>query len=275
MSSSLISPHELRAAIGTVTLLDARPAAAYAVGHLPGACNADLERDLSTAQRPDHDPAHGGRHPLPAADAFARWLGALGVTPTTEVVVYDAAAGANAAARLWWMMRSLGHARVRVLDGGLAAVLELARDTATPTVAAAPPYPQHDWTLPVADADAVETRRASSAWKVIDVRSGERFRGEAEPFDPIAGHIPGAHNVPYAENLGADGRFKPAAELRAIYDRALGGTPPSQVVVHCGSGVTACHTLLALDLAGLPGAALYVGSWSEWCRTTRPRATGA
>ncbi|MEJ7596333.1 MAG: rhodanese-like domain-containing protein [Kofleriaceae bacterium] len=121
----------------------------------------------------------------------------------------------------------------------------------------------------------MEIRRASRAWKVIDVRSGERFRGDTEPFDPVAGHIPGAINIPYVANLGPDDRFKSVEELREIYDRALGDTPPSQVIVHCGSGVTACHTLLALEHAGLPGAALYVGSWSEWCRTERPRATGA
>jgi thiosulfate/3-mercaptopyruvate sulfurtransferase len=274
MASPLISPADLRASLGSLTLLDARPAAAYAAGHLPGAFSADLDRDLSTAQHAGHDPARGGRHPLPTADAFAQWLGARGITPATEVVVYDAAAGANAAARLWWMLRSLGHARVRVLDGGLAAVTDLATATDTPVASAAPPYPHTDWTLATVDADAVESLRSSDGWKLIDVRSRERFRGDSEPFDPIAGHIPGAHNVPYAENLGADGKFKSAAELRAIYERTLAGTSPDQLIVQCGSGVTACHTLLALELAGLPGAALYVGSWSEWCRSTRPRATG-
>lgn len=273
---TLISPDDLRAALGTVVLLDARPAAAYAAGHLGGAIHADLERDLSTAQDPGHDPARGGRHPLPAADAFARWLGSIGITPEADIVVYDAAAGANAAARLWWMLRALGHTRVRVLDGGLAAVPGLATDTAAPVTTAVAPYPHHGFTWPTLDADAVDARRTAGDWKVIDVRSAERFRGDAEPIDPVAGHIPGALNVPYSENLGSDGRFKSAPELRAIYERALGATPPSQVVVHCGSGVTACHTLLALELAGLPGAALYVGSWSEWCRNDRPRGrTGA
>jgi thiosulfate/3-mercaptopyruvate sulfurtransferase len=172
------------------------------------------------------------------------------------------------------MLRSLGHTQVRVLDGGLAAVPGLATDTATPSVTAAQPYPQAGWKLPVLDADSVDVRRRDKEWKVIDVRSAERFRGKSEPFDPIAGRIPGAHNVPYSENLGADGRFKSPAELRAIYERALGDTPASRVVVHCGSGVTACHTLLALELAGMPGAALYVGSWSEWCRNDRPQARG-
>jgi thiosulfate/3-mercaptopyruvate sulfurtransferase len=274
MTSPLISSDDLRASLGTVTLLDARPAAAYAAGHLPGALHVDPDRDLSTALQPGHDPARGGRHPLPAAETFARWLGTQGITPATEIVVYDATAGAHAATRVWWMLRSLGHTRVRVLDGGLAAVPGLATDTTMPAVTAAPPYPHHGWTRPMVDADAVDARRTADDWKVIDVRSGERFRGETEPFDPIAGHIPGAHNVPYGENLGADGRFKSAAELRALYDRVLGTVPPSQVIVHCGSGVTACHTLLALELAGLPGSSLYVGSWSEWCRSDRTRAKG-
>jgi thiosulfate/3-mercaptopyruvate sulfurtransferase len=271
VSSPLISPDELRQPIGAVRLLDARPAAAYATGHLPGALHADLERDLSTAQRPDHDPAHGGRHPLPPPDVFARRLAAWGITPDPDVVVYDAAAGANAAARLWWMLRAIGHARVRVLDGGLAAVPELATATDAASVASAPSYPHAGWILPTVDADTVAARLASPGSIVLDVRSGERFRGEHEPFDPVAGHIPGARNVPYAENLAPDGRFKSPSELRALYaDLAA-----RDLIVHCGSGVTACHTLLALEHAGLPGGALYVGSWSEWGRSTRPKATGA
>jgi len=275
MSSPLIAPEDLRSQLGALRLLDARPAAAYATGHLPGALEADLERDLSTARSAGHDPAHGGRHPLPSADAFARQLGAWGVTPDTDVVVYDAAAGANAAARLWWMLRSIGHARVRVLDGGLAAVSDLATERDAPAVAPAPSYPHAGWTLPMVDADTVDARRGSPDWLVLDVRSGERFRGEQEPFDPVAGHIPGARNLPYAENLAPTGRFKTPAELRALFQGPLGRVAPSNVIVHCGSGVTACHTLLALELAGLPGAALYVGSWSEWGRSARPKATGA
>jgi thiosulfate/3-mercaptopyruvate sulfurtransferase len=273
--SPLISPEELRATLDAVRLLDARPAAAYATGHLPGAVNADLERDLSTAHHAGHDPARGGRHPLPAAGEFARQLGAWGITPTTPVVVYDAAGGANAAARAWWMLRALGHGNVRVLDGGLAAVTDLATERDAPAVAPAPAYPHTGWRLPTADADAVDAARTSPGRVVVDVRSGERFRGEVEPYDPVAGHIPGARNLPYADNLGPDGRFKPPAELRTLYDRALAGTAPEQVIVQCGSGVTACHTLLALEHAGLPGASLYVGSWSEWGRSARPKATGA
>jgi len=277
MASPLLSPEQLRARLGELVILDARPGPdAYAAGHLPEARHADLDRDLSTARREGHDPAQGGRHPLPSAAEFARQLGAWGIGPADDVVVYDAAGGANAAARLWWMLRSIGHAGVQVLDGGLAGAVAagLAVDTRAPRVIAVADHPQHGWAWPTVDAELVDARRASPAWRVLDVRSGERFRGETEPFDPIAGHIPGARNLPFAENLGKDGRFKPAAELRALYEGLLAGAAPSTLTVHCGSGVTACHTLLALELAGLPGAALYVGSWSEWCRSARPQATG-
>ncbi len=278
MASPLVSPEELRARLGGVRLLDARPGPdAYAAGHLPGALHADLDRDLSAARREGHDPANGGRHPLPSAEAFARQLGAWGIGPDDDVVVYDAAGGANAASRAWWMLRALGHTRVQVLDGGLAGALAagLATETRAAEVTPKADHPQHGWILPTVDASAVDARRQSPASKVLDVRSGERFRGESEPFDPIAGHIPGARNVPFAENLGPDGRFKPAAVLRALYEELLAGVDPTSLTVHCGSGVTACHTLLALEIAGLPGAALYVGSWSEWCRSERPQAKGA
>ncbi len=278
IASPLVSPEDLRARLGHARLLDARPGPdAYAAGHLPGALHADLDRDLSTAKAHGHDPARGGRHPLPTPDAFAAQLGAWGTGRDDDVIVYDAAGGANAATRLWWMLRALGHARVAVLDGGFAAAVAagVATETGAPTVAPKPPHPHAGWTRPTADADAVDARRGDSAFVVLDVRSGERFRGDAEPFDPIAGHIPGARNVPFAENLGKDGRFKPPRELRALYEGLLAGRAPTQLIVHCGSGVTACHTLLALDLAGLPGAALYVGSWSEWCRSERPQAKGS
>ncbi len=273
----LVSPEQLRDRVAKIVLLDARPGPdAYAAGHLVGAIHADLDRDLSTAKREGHDPARGGRHPLPTAADFARQLGAWGIREDDDVVVYDGAGGANAATRLWWMLRSLGHARVQVLDGGFAAALAagLAQEQAAPKITKAPDHPQHGWTWPTADADAIEARRTSNAATVLDVRSGERFRGETEPFDPIAGHIPGAKNLPFAENLGKDGRFKSPAELRAMYEGLLAGAAPSSLTVHCGSGVTACHTLLALEIAGLSGAALYVGSWSEWCRSTRPQAKG-
>ena len=273
----LITPEALRSRLASVGLLDVRPEAdAYAAGHLPGALHADLNRHLSTASDPGFDPARGGRHPLPEPARFAAQLGAWGIGPDTEVVAYDASGGGNAAARLWWMLRALGHRRVWVLDGGLDAALA-AGLALTPEVVLPPlrtPYPASAWTWPLATQDEVEHRRRDATCKVLDVRAAERFSGASETLDPIAGHIPGALNAYWGDNLGPDGRFKPAAELRDRYLALLDEVPPERLTVHCGSGVTACHTLLALAHAGLPGAALYVGSWSEWCRSGRERATG-
>jgi len=263
-SDPVISPREL-AGLTDAVVFDCRPdPAAYRAGHLPGAIHAQLERDLAA---PAHDPAHGGRHPLPDIDAFAATLGRWGVTPSSRVIAYDDQNGANAAARLWWMLRALGHRDVRVVDGGLAALRAagFAMTTDEPTVDAAPPYPIGAL-RGVADIEEVERARGAADRRVIDVRAGFRFRGESDPFDPVAGHIPGARNAPYADNLRADGTFKTPDELRAQLTAALDGIAPAQTIVHCGSGVTACHTLVALARAGLPGAKLYIGSWSEWCR---------
>lgn len=272
MASPLVSAPDLAALKDTVRLLDCRPGAAYAAGHLPGALHADLERDLSRAAAEGFDPAQGGRHPLPDLRAWRDTLGRWGITPDTAVVCYDDQGGANAAARAWWMLRSVGHERVRVLDGGLAAAQEagMVPTEDTPPVETAPPYPASHWQWTTVDIGVVEKLALHPDWTVVDVRSAPRYRGETEPIDPVAGHIPGAVNRPFTDNLAADGRFKPFEELRAMY----GGLDPARLVVHCGSGVTACHTLLALDAAGLPGAALFVGSWGEWCRTARPRAAG-
>lgn len=277
MPSPLVSPEELRDHLGTVVLVDARPdAASYAAAHLSGAFHADLNRDLSTATRPGHDPQRGGRHPLPLAADFARQVARWGIRPDRDVVVYDAAGGANAAARLWWMLRSIGHDRVQVLDGGLAAALAagLPTDSVVPELASPDAAGDYSWRSPIATADAVDARRRSSEWKLLDVRSGERFRGDNEPLDPIPGHIPGAVNLPFAQNLNSDGRFKSPSELRNLYAGLLENSDPQHLIVMCGSGVTACHTLLALEHAGLRGAVLYVGSWSEWCRNNYERATG-
>ncbi|WP_223760444.1 rhodanese-like domain-containing protein [Myxococcus sp. RHSTA-1-4] len=189
------------------------------------------------------------------------------------MVAYDDQGGMNAAARMWWMVRALGHERVYVLDGGLegARSAGMTLTTALPDVDERPPYPADTWRLPTADIDEVERARLSPSMRVLDVRAAVRFRGEQEPIDPVAGHIPGAHNVPLSENLEG-GRFKSRDALRALYAPILSGSSPEQLIVHCGSGVTACHTLLALQRAGLTGAKLYVGSWSEWCRNPeRPR----
>lgn len=272
----LISAEDL-ASSSSVRLLDARPGAdVFAEGHLDGALHADLESQLSGATAPGFDPARGGRHPLPSPGRWAAQLGAWGIDPGTRVVAYDASGGGNAACRLWWMLRASGHRDVAVLDGGLQAARAagLAETRDVPAVPALPPYPFTGWRLPTADLEVTERRLSDPAWKVLDVRSRERWRGEVEPIDPVPGRIPGTVNLPFAENLGPDGRFKPAATLRARYLALLAGAPPEHLVVHCGSGVTACHTLLALELAGLAGAALYVGSYGEWCRRGRPLGEG-
>jgi thiosulfate/3-mercaptopyruvate sulfurtransferase len=272
----VIDAAELLDRLDAVRVIDARAPdgrAAYEEGHIRGALFADWGEDLSA---PGANAAQGGRHPLPPIDVWARTLGRLGIRSETAVVVYDDAGGAMAAARLWWMLRASGHRDVAVLDSGLAAAraagIPIDRERAA--VAPVEPYPVTAWTLPIVDIDEVESARRDPGRVVIDVRAPERYRGESETIDPVAGHIPGARNVPLSENL-AGGRWKPPEELRAMYRRVLGDVPPERTVVHCGSGITACHTLLALARAGLPGAALYVGSWSEWCRTGRPIATGS
>ncbi|HEX7829138.1 MAG TPA: sulfurtransferase [Thermoanaerobaculia bacterium] len=248
-------------------LLDARPRVAYDAGHLPNAIHADPDRQLAA---PD-DPSRGGRHPLPPIERWAQQLGEWGIGPETEVVIYDEQSGANAAARAWWMLRAVGHETVAVLDGGMRAA-GLALTTDVPAPNAREPYPVTTWKRGTVNIDEVDARREDPSWKVLDVRSTPRYRGETEPIDPIAGHIPGAVNLPYTENLDGD-RFKDASALRQQYEHLLGDTPVDRLIVHCGSGVTACHTLLALEAAGLQGASLFVGSWSEWCRNDeRPRA---
>jgi thiosulfate/3-mercaptopyruvate sulfurtransferase len=273
---SLLAAQDLPARLASICLLDARQGAdAYGTGHLPGALHADLNHHLSTAADPDHDPARGGRHPLPPVARFAAQVGAWGIAPDTEVIVYDASGGGNAAARLWWMLRALGHERVAVLDGGLQAALGagLTPTDALSAVDPLPPYPADHWRLPLADMAAVEALRRDPGRRLLDVRSAKRWRGESEPFDPVAGHIPGSLNLAWNDNLELNGRFKSPRVLRAQYESLLGGLPADLLTVHCGSGVTACHTLLALEIAGLPGAALYAGSWSEWCLNGREIGT--
>ncbi|GAB4211463.1 MAG: sulfurtransferase [Sandaracinaceae bacterium] len=281
----LISTAELAAALEgpeapSLVFVDARsgPTArvSFERAHLRGARWVDLETELAG---PHPDPARGGRHPLPAPEAFATTLTRLGVGPKSRVVVYDDQGGANAAARLWWMLRAFEHPRVRVLDGGWAAIEEaaargvLALASGPEADASGPAHPVRAWIGDEADAGDVLRLREDPRWLVIDVRAPARYRGEVEPIDPIAGHIPGAVNVPFSENLDPSGRFLDAAALRAKYEALLAGRPAERAIVHCGSGVTACHTLLALERAGLTGALLYVGSWSEWCRRPElPRA---
>jgi thiosulfate/3-mercaptopyruvate sulfurtransferase len=276
MNRPIISAAELADRLAKnepIVLLDARAGeGAFRDGHLRGAHRADLETQLSAARDAGADPARGGRHPLPPIERWSAQLGAWGIGPQTAVVVYDDQNGANAAARAWWMLRSVGHDAVSVLDGGFAAAVAVGIPVTTHAhpFEATSDYPARAWGRPVVDVARVNVLRNDPEWKVLDVRATPRFRGETEPIDPIAGHIPGAVNLPFAENL-ENGVFKSPEALRDLYEPFLGGTPVERLVVHCGSGVTACHTLLALESAGLDGASLYVGSWGEWCRNDLPR----
>ena len=242
---------------------------AWAAGHLPGAHYLHLDRDLSAAKT-----GRNGRHPLPERAAFARTLGALGLVPGRSVVVLDRQGGMFAA-RAWWMLLWMGHAEVALLDGGVAA-WQAAGGTLTteaPRADAQAPYPERPSLVGTVSADELLARLGRV--RLVDARAAERFRGEVEPLDAQAGHIPGALNRFFKDNLDADGRFRPAAQLRAEFDALLGHHGVADTVHQCGSGVTACHNLLAMAHAGLPGALLYPGSWSEWSADpARPVARG-
>lgn len=271
--STLVSAQALAAALlpdavvrSDLVVLDARfsladpaaGAAAYRAAHIPGAHYADLDHDLS-----DHRKTGQGRHPWPDAADFTAALGRWGITPQHQVVIYDAGDGALAAARVWCLLRALGHVRVAVLDGGWTRWTALA----LPVDGVVPPprdarYPGRFDQRKLLDGDAVQAHLEAGGL-LLDARAGERFRGEVEPIDRVAGHVPGARNRPYADNLRA-GLFKPAHELADEFARVLGAHRPDDVVAMCGSGVTACHHLLAMEHAGLHGAKLYPGSWSSW-----------
>jgi len=283
MFTTLISTRELGARVGvpgdaSLVIVDVRhdlaqPDAwgesAYRLGHVPGARFAHIDRDLSAPKT-----GRNGRHPLPDADACARAFGRLGIDATKEVVAYDQGSGMYAA-RLWWMLRSLGHEAAAVLDGGFAAWTREGRPVTTE-------IPEYRGTSFVArgvpatiDAPAIAANLATPSFVLLDARARERYRGDVEPLDPVAGHIPGALNRPYLDNLEPDGRFKPAAALATEFDALLAGRAASDAVHYCGSGVTACHNLLAMTHAGRAGARLYPGSWSEWCSDPqRPVARG-
>ncbi|HTN66152.1 MAG TPA: sulfurtransferase [Burkholderiaceae bacterium] len=248
--------------------------AAWSAGHIPGAQFAHLDRDLSDLA-PAADGRFRGRHPLPPRAALLETLRGWGINEESQVVAYDAQGGMFAA-RLWWLVRWLGHARVAVLDGGLAA-WQGALTAAAPAARARGNLQDRPSLTSTVEADDVLAHLddlASGARTVLDARAPDRFRGENETLDAVGGHIPGAKNRCFKDNLQADGRFKPAAQLRAEFTPLV--ADPTRAVMQCGSGVTACHNLLALEIAGLPGAALYPGSWSEWCADpARPVARGA
>ena len=280
MSSPLISPEELARRLDdptwvvvdcSWTLTDpAAGPAAHARSHIPGARYANLDDDLSRRPGPSD-----GRHPLPAAADFAARLGSWGVGNSTTVVAYDEASGAIAA-RLWWLLGWLGHDRRLVLDGGFAAWTA----AGLPVEARMPRWqPAHFVPRALADdsvvaaADLPALQAAGSL--LVDVRAAPRYRGEQEPIDPVAGHVPGAVNRPGSVNIDANGRFRASEALRGELTELLAGRSPRELIAMCGSGVTACQLLLALEVAGLDGAKLYAGSWSEWIRDpARPIATG-
>lgn len=259
-----------------VILIDARGGAdafnRYAQGHIAGAHFVDLETELSS-KKPN--PADGGRHPLPEPQAYGKLLTSVGITPISVVLVYDDKSGANAAARFWWMMKAAGHEEAYVLDGGWTELVAsgLPITTVIPDRNNADePYVLERWMRPIVGINEVELAADDPESLVIDVREAYRYRGEGEPFDLVAGHIPGAINAPYLQNLKETGSFKNAADLRTEYKPIV--SEKRNIIVHCGSGVTACHTILALEHAGINGAKLYVGSWSEWSRNNKPIATG-
>lgn len=241
----------------------------YAEGHLPGAFFLHLDRDLSSPMT-----GHNGRHPLPDISLLAGKLGLAGVTRKTQVIVYDDAGG-MIAGRLWWLLRWLGHDKVALLDGGINQWLKEERPVTTETTRSASAVfsvDRRDWVI---SADRVLPNIDKGEFCLVDARAPDRFRGENETLDPVGGHIPGARNRFFRDNLAADGRFKPAAELRNEWQEILAGVPSESSVMYCGSGISACHNLLALSLAGLDGARLYAGSWSEWCSDPgRPLQTG-
>ena len=277
--SPLFSAEALRTATGVV-LLDARAGAdaprRFEDERLEGAWRVDLDTDLAA---PVIDPAFGGRHPLPSPEDFAAKLGAWGITPASTVVVYDDKGGANAAARAWWMLRALGHSDVFVLDGGLeaarAAGVPQARGPEHRPVRALSYPAAGGWRWPTVDFDEVVRASGDPGRIVLDARDPSRYAGLADPFDPRPGHIPGALSAPFAEHLDAQGRFVSPAALAALYGPRLGARDGSRVIATCGSGVTACHVLLALETLGVEGAALYVGSFGEWTRRGAPVEVGA
>lgn len=245
---------------------------AYRAGHIPGAVYAHLDRDLAGPVVPGDT----GRHPLPEIAAFAQTLGGWGIGPGVQVVAYDDAGGAIAA-RLWWMLHWLGHEAAAVLDGGwqawIAAGQPVRSGRETRTARSFTPHPRASM---LADTEEVLRLRVEPAARLLDARSADRYRGENETIDPVAGHIAGAVSAPFAENLGPDGRFRAPDALRTRYESILGEAPPDAAVVYCGSGVTAAHDVLAMAHAGMNGARLYAGSWSEWItEPSRPIAVGS
>mgnify|MGYP003449897141 FL=1 len=270
----IITPNQLLEAVQTnaIVLVDATnsPTAYqnYQQSHLQGALFVDVNTQLADIKE---NVSIGGRHPLPTVEQFSKTLSHLGITPETWVVVYDDKYGANAAARFWWMLRSIGHEKVQVLSGGIQAAIQAGFPTSSvvevPTQVES--YPIQSWQWPTIDLQGMDDMIQKDNFIVIDVRESQRYRGETEPIDLVAGHIPGATNIPFTTNLDENGFFLSPEELKVNYQKVFENIPEENRVVHCGSGVTACHTLLALAIADMPMPKLYVGSWSEWSRNNR------
>ncbi|WP_026706531.1 sulfurtransferase [Flavobacterium soli] len=236
----------------------------YQRQHLDKALFVDLNTELADIKE---DVTDGGRHPLPTIEQFSKTLSRLGISKESHVVVYDDKMGANAAARFWWMLKAVGHEKVQVLDGGFQEAERVGFPINSKVVSTTPTtYFIEDWKLPLATMDEVEAVVQDTHHIVIDVRDSERYRGEKEPIDLIAGHIPGAINIPFTENLTKNGVFLSSEKLKEKYLNVFNSISSDKIIVHCGSGVTACHTLLAIATAGLDIPKLYVGSWSEWSR---------
>lgn len=241
----------------------------YETEHLEGAFLIDLNTQLADIKS---DASDGGRHPLPAPGAFAATLTELGITADKHIVIYDDKNGSNAAARFWWMLKAAGHQKVQVLNGGINQARKKQfpmRSGAEPIKSAAEPYQITQWHLPTIEISEVEKVAGDADHIVIDVRDKDRYDGKTEPIDLVAGHIPGAINIPFTENMDADGLFLKPGELQQKYAEIFGDIKTENIAVHCGSGVTACHTLLALAYAEMEIPKLYVGSWSEWSRNNK------
>ena len=241
----------------------------YESQHLEGAIFVDLNSQMAEIE---DDVSIGGRHPLPKIENFIKTLSNIGISPKSHVIIYDDKNGSNAAARFWWMLKAVGLEKVQVLDGGIQAAKKIhfpnrSKKEISDIVES---IKVDDWKLCIAEIDEVESFSQKEKYIVVDVRDAERFNGEIEPIDLVAGHIPGAINIPYTENLDKNGMFLPPNDLKMKYEKVFGNVKNENIIVHCGSGVTACHTLLAIAYAELEIPKLYVGSWSEWSRNNKP-----
>lgn len=243
----------------------------YLLEHLDGALYVDINNDLAEIPK---DAKNGGRHPLPSLEKFAETLNGLGINQNSHVIVYDDKNASIAGARFWWMLKAAGVEKVQVLNGGIQKAKEKGLTVNSNTVTAKPveKFSIKEWKLPMVDINFIEEVSENPDYLVIDVREKDRYDGKTEPIDEVAGHIPGAINIPFKENLNEDGTFKNPEILHEKYEEILKNIPSNKIAVHCGSGVTACHTLLAMEYAGFELPNLYVGSWSEWSRNEKPVA---